>query len=246
MLPLHHVPSVCAGASSHEPSARTPFVNRYYFKGLHQSAMVSDEAQRLAQPQPAGESQLLAWRMDDSSEDQRAPHRRDPNEVVSPAHLRELGVLSWKLNPAAELEDPQLQAIREVRGYSYQDIIEVSPQTLTGYDQKIKSFFEEHLHTDEEIRYVLAGSGYFDVRDFDDSWIRIDCRAGDMIVLPEGMYHRFTLDEGNYIKAMRLFVGVPVWTPLNRPQEGHPSREKYAAEFTKAQGDLSSAAVAVH
>ena len=26
---------------------------------------------------------------------------------------------------------------------------------------------------------------------------------------------------------MRLFVGVPVWTPLNRPQEGHPSRSKY-------------------
>jgi 1,2-dihydroxy-3-keto-5-methylthiopentene dioxygenase len=55
-----------------------------------------------------------------------------------------------------------------------------------------------------------------------------------MIVLPEGIYHRFTLDEKDFIVAMRLFVGAPVWTPFNRPQEAHPSRTKYLRDFATA------------
>lgn len=87
------------------------------------------------------------------------------------------------------------------------------------------------MHDAEEIRYVLGGSGYFDVRDAQERWIRVHVQKGDLMTLPEGIYHRFTCDAKRTIHAMRLFAGQPVWTPYNRPQEQHPSRQKYVGTY---------------
>lgn len=176
---------------------------------------------------------VQAWYMDDSVDDQRLSHQLDPPQFVSLDTLKELGVLYWHFDPTNYDKNPDYQRVKEERGYTYEDQIEISPNTLDNYETKIKSFYDEHIHTDEEIRYVLDGSGYFDVRDLDDKWIRIQMTRGDMIVLPAGIYHRFTLDTKNYIKALRLFVGEPVWTPYSRSSlEGnHPAVQNYKQTF---------------
>jgi cupin superfamily acireductone dioxygenase involved in methionine salvage len=46
----------------------------------------------------------------------------------------------------ADAIDPNLQRIRDERGYSYADIITVHPDTLPEYETKVKAFFEEHIH----------------------------------------------------------------------------------------------------
>ncbi|KAE8604985.1 hypothetical protein XENTR_v10014922 [Xenopus tropicalis] len=84
------------------------------------------------------------------------------------------------------------------------DIVTMHKDTKPSKEEKLKSFYEEHLHLDDEIRYILEGSGYFDVRDKDDRWIRIFMQKGEMIVLPAGIYHRFTVDENVGISVLYM------------------------------------------
>jgi 1,2-dihydroxy-3-keto-5-methylthiopentene dioxygenase len=67
-------------------------------------------------------------------------------------------------------------------------------------------FFKEHLHADDEIRLILDGSGFFDIRDPEDKWVRICVEKGDLITLPAGSYHRFTTDDKVFILAIKLKI----------------------------------------
>ncbi|KAI9888845.1 MAG: 1,2-dihydroxy-3-keto-5-methylthiopentene dioxygenase [Vezdaea aestivalis] len=145
--------------------------------------------------------------------DQRLPH--DSGRAVSPTELAKLGVFYEKLSTIEDID-----TLAQQRSYKNRDEIVVSPDKMGDkYEGMVRNFFNEHLHEDEEIRWIRDGAGFFDVRSADDDWVRIRLVKDDLIVLPAGIYHRFTTDEDNYIKAMRLFKEDPKWTPLNRGSE---------------------------
>ncbi|XP_012172758.3 1,2-dihydroxy-3-keto-5-methylthiopentene dioxygenase isoform X1 [Bombus terrestris] len=171
---------------------------------------------------------VRAWYMDNSDADQRLEHHKQLPEYISLEDLfKKTGVEYFKIDYKNYQNDNTLTVLKAERGYTYEDEIECSKECLPNYEEKLKNFFTEHLHTDEEIRLVLDGTGYFDVRDKNDQWIRIEVKAGDLIIIPSGIYHRFTLDINNYIKAKRYFVGEPVWLPYNRPADGMECRKNY-------------------
>ncbi|EFC45757.1 predicted protein, partial [Naegleria gruberi] len=115
--------------------------------------------------------------------------------------------------------ETRIQEICKERGYGHRSMVYLYKEKMPNIDEMLPKFFDEHIHEFEEIRYFVDGSGIFDVRDKSDEWIRILVEAGDLLVLPAGIYHRFTLDDKKYAIAMRLFLecmAEPIWTPLNR------------------------------
>ena len=77
-------------------------------------------------------------------------------------------------------------------------------------------FFMNHYHENYELRYIIDGSGYFDILDkFSHKWFRIQVVSGSLLFIPAHQIHRFTLDVDCYIKAKRLFsTEHPIWTPI--------------------------------
>ncbi|KAI9746587.1 MAG: 1,2-dihydroxy-3-keto-5-methylthiopentene dioxygenase [Claussenomyces sp. TS43310] len=166
---------------------------------------------------------MRAYWFDNKPGDQREPH--DSGKDVSLDELSKLGVLYYRMSEVSDVDKLAAQ-----RQYKNRDVITVSPEKMGDvYEEKVKMFFNEHLHEDEEIRYIREGNGYFDVRNAGDEWIRIQLEKDDLVILPAGIFHRFTTDAQNHVMAMRLFKEEPKWTPLNRGPEldDNPYRQEY-------------------
>jgi 1,2-dihydroxy-3-keto-5-methylthiopentene dioxygenase len=139
----------------------------------------------------------------------------DSNTPLSHDALAAEGILYWQLPKNEADYTMPLQAIRDARGYVEMDQIHLGADT-PDLAAKLDKFFAEHLHTDEEIRFVVGGAGIFDLRDQDDRWMRVHVEAGDLIIVPANKYHRFTLDEQQTITCKRLFQDTSGWTPVPR------------------------------
>jgi len=145
----------------------------------------------------------------------RAYLLEQPDSAVAPDALAQRGVLSWSV-PADDAGRAELIAnVKREYGYVDEDFVELEPG-MPNLDEICAKFDKEHFHTEDEVRYVVAGAGIFDVRGVDDRWIRIEVSTGDMIVIPARMYHRFYLTDTKQIRCMRLFANHDGWAPLYR------------------------------
>ena len=76
----------------------------------------------------------------------------------------------------------------------------------------LAKFDKEHTHAEDEVRFILAGRGIFFLH-LGQSVASVEVGPGDMLRVPRGTTHWFTLCEDRRIRAIRWFQHTDGWTP---------------------------------
>jgi 1,2-dihydroxy-3-keto-5-methylthiopentene dioxygenase len=105
----------------------------------------------------------------------------------------------------------EIDAMKQRGGYVTADVIDVNPATL-NLEAMLARFDKEHTHDEDEVRFILAGRGIFFLR-IGDRVASIEVGPGDMLRVPRGTTHWFTLCEDRRIRAIRWFQDPAGWTP---------------------------------
>ena len=108
---------------------------------------------------------------------------------------------------AAEIEEMKRRG-----GYVTADVIDVKPET-PGLEAMLARFDKEHTHSEDEVRFILAGRGIFFLA-LDGRVASVEVGSGDMLRVPRGTRHWFTLCEDRRIRAIRWFQASEGWTPF--------------------------------
>lgn len=139
----------------------------------------------------------------------------DGSGSIGEEQLRDEGVYYARHDPSEPTYRGPIDTLKRDRGYIEEDIVALSPST-PGLDALCQKFVGEHLHGEDEVRFVLEGQGIFDIRSRDDRYMRVEVGPGDLIVVPEKRYHRFMLTEQQTIRCVRLFKDKAGWEPHYR------------------------------
>ena len=106
-----------------------------------------------------------------------------------------------------------LETLKAEGGYVTADIVvlwEKTPDLETLLDK----FRREHHHTEDEVRFVIDGHGIFTIRGRSGCYFDVRVDPGDLITVPAGTRHWFTLAEDRQIKCIRLFQDPAGWAAI--------------------------------
>lgn len=107
----------------------------------------------------------------------------------------------------------QLEPYMSANGYRTADVIQVNPDTPNIEALRAK-FLSEHTHTEDEVRFFVAGEGmfWFNMGEGEDVFC-VTCQAGDLISVPANTRHWFDMGPKRRVKAIRMFIDMSGWTP---------------------------------
>ncbi|GAB3036294.1 MULTISPECIES: acireductone dioxygenase [Oleiagrimonas] len=94
-------------------------------------------------------------------------------------------------------------------GYRAVDVISLHPDHPDRATLR-KKFLDEHTHSEDEVRFFVAGAGQFTLH-IEGKVYEVLCEAGDLIGVPDGTRHWFDMSEAPYFVAIRLFTNPEGW-----------------------------------
>ncbi|MGB0167034.1 MAG: 1,2-dihydroxy-3-keto-5-methylthiopentene dioxygenase [Luteibaculum sp.] len=114
----------------------------------------------------------------------------------------------------------QLEPFMKKNGYSTADVIFISSET-NEYGTLRAKFLAEHTHTEDEVRFFVAGKGLFWFH-LNKEIFAVECDAGKLISVPEGVPHWFDAGkEHPFVVAIRLFSNTSGWQPHYTEEKAH-------------------------
>ena len=141
-------------------------------------------------------------------------HRRIADELASKGVRFERW--STRTLPATPTPEEVLDAYRaEIEllklegGYAACDVVSLKPDH-PDRDAMRRKFLEEHTHSEDEVRFFVAGSGLFTLH-LGDRVYEVLCQQGDLIGVPGGTPHWFDMGPRPYFVAIRLFTNPAGW-----------------------------------
>ncbi len=149
------------------------------------------------------------------------PLRHTTLQAEIMAVLADIGVQfeQWDASQPVQPGDPQdkvLQAyasdverIMSEGGYVTADVISLAPDN-PNRDAIRAKFLSEHTHSEDEVRFFVAGSGMFYLH-IQGRVYQILCEKGDFLSVPAMTTHWFDTSAAPEVTAIRIFTDPAGW-----------------------------------
>jgi 1,2-dihydroxy-3-keto-5-methylthiopentene dioxygenase len=108
-----------------------------------------------------------------------------------------------------EAYSPYLDELMGATGAGSSDVVRLTPDHPEVAAMRAK-FLQEHTHSEDELRFFVAGSGWFFLH-IGHRIYRIFCSVGDMIWVPADVKHWFDAGEEPNFTALRVFTDTAGW-----------------------------------
>jgi len=106
---------------------------------------------------------------------------------------------------------PHLDALMGTAKAGSADVIKLAPDNPNAPALRQK-FISEHTHTEDEVRFFVAGSGSF-IMHVGGRVYDAHCTQGDLISVPAHTKHWFDAGDKPSFTALRVFTDTSGWTP---------------------------------